>query len=271
MTCIQIYKNMEKILKRIKNYLSKSLIGYFIKRIKEKWLTANSVPLGEIEYHGVRIKLDLLPQGMQQVIINGSYEIYEMKILPGFISKEDRVLEIGGALGFLGLFCKKVIGITNLVSVEPNPKTLVYLKENYQLNGLTPSVIEAALTPENGIIEFHISDMFWGDSLLERTTSQGKIKVEGLTFLEILKRCGFVPNVLIIDIEGAEKYIDFRKIPESINKILIEIHPDIIGKREAYKIIENLVINGFEIADSFATAWALKKPLQFDVVPSTVP
>lgn len=253
---------MEKILKRIKIYWRKSLIGYFTKRVKEKWFTPSNESLSDLEYHGVRIKLDCIPRGMQQVIINGSYEIYEMKILPGFISKEDSVLEIGGALGFLGLFCKKVIGTTNLVSVEPNPKTLVYLKENYQLNGLIPSVIEAALTPENGIIDFHISDMFWEDSLLDKSTSQGKIKVQGLTFLEILKRCGFAPNVLIIDIEGAEKYIDFRQIPESINKILIEIHPDIIGKREAFKIIENLVINGFEIADSFETAWALKKPLK---------
>jgi hypothetical protein len=104
--------------------------------------------------------------------------------------------------------------------------------------------------------------MFWEDSLLENNESRKTITVEGLTFLEILKRCGFVPNVLIIDIEGAETYIDFNQIPDSVNKILIEIHPDIIGRRAAYKVIENLIINGFEIEDSFETAWAFKKPIK---------
>jgi FkbM family methyltransferase len=253
---------MQKLLIRIKFYWQKSLLAYFTKRVKEKWLTATKVPLSEIEYHGVRIKLDSLPHGMQQVILNGGYEIYEIKILPSFISKNDSVLEIGGAIGFLGLFCKKVTGVTNLVSVEPNPQTLRYLRENYQLNGCIPNIIEAALTPKNDVIDFHISDMFWEDSLLEKNESKKTIKVQGLTFLEILKRCEFDPNVLIIDIEGAETYIDFKQIPDSVNKILIEIHPDIIGRRAAYKVIENLVANGFEIEDSFETAWAFKKPLK---------
>lgn len=250
---------MTKIKRRLLAYWDKSLVGYLSKRAKEKWFTKNQT---EINYHGVKLQLDCLPKGMQSVLRNGSYEIFEIKILPGFIGNEDRILEIGGAIGFLGLYCRKIIGVANLVSVEPNPKTLDYLKYNYKLNGITPNFIEAALTPENGLIDFYISDMFWEDSLLPNNTSLNKIKVEGLTFVDILKRCRFTPNVIIIDIEGAEKYIDFKQLPKSINKILIEIHPDMIGKRDAYKIIENLVMNGFAIEDSFGTAWALKKSHQ---------
>jgi FkbM family methyltransferase len=200
---------------------------------------------------------------MQEIICRGAYEISEMKILPGFISSKDTVLEIGGAIGFIGLYCRKVVGVKDCVSVEPNPTTLRYLRRNYDLNGFKPSVIEAALSETDGPVPFQTSDMFWVDSLLSRSDAPATktITVEGLSFASIVKRAGIHFNTVIIDIEGGEQFLPIQLLPASVEKVLIEIHPELIGPRQAYKVIESLVRSGFEMQDHFANAWALKRTL----------
>ncbi len=247
-------------MKRLRFYFDHSLVGYFLRRAKEKWI----IPLEDVacfNYHGVNLRLDCLPKEMQQVIRAGSYECSEIDILPGFISSEDKVLEIGGAIGFIGLYCRKIIGVHDLVSVEPNPKTLAFLRHNYELNGLSPSVIEAAMAVSDGPVKLQISDMFWCDSLFlkDGMPESNVITVEGLSFLSIVQRSGIQFNTLIIDIEGGEQYLQIDQLPNSVSKVLIEIHPDLIGVRQAYKVLESLIRSGFEVQNRFLNAWALKR------------
>ena len=201
---------------------------------------------------------------MQEVVRLGHYENHELHILRELISSEDKVLEIGGAIGFIGLYCQKIVGVKQLVSVEPNPKTLSYLRQNYNLNGLKPSVIEAALAVTDGPIQFQVSDMFWTDSLISQggattNTSAQLITVEGLSFETIIKRAGIQFNVLIIDIEGGEQHFPVEAIPHYVDKVLIELHPDAIGFRAAYKVLEALIRSGFELQNSALHAWSLKR------------
>ena len=79
------------------------------------------------DYHGVSLDLSALPNGMKEVVISGNYERSEVMLLPGFIEPEDRILEIGSAIGFIGLYCRKIIGVKELVCVEPNPQTEKFL------------------------------------------------------------------------------------------------------------------------------------------------
>jgi FkbM family methyltransferase len=239
-------------------YFDHSLLGYFFQRTKKRWFTP---PAAQVNHYGVNLQVDCLPKEMQEVIHFGDYEGAEMKILPGFISSEDKILEIGGAIGFIGLYCRKIVGVKDLISVEPNPKTLSYLRQNYELNGFTPSIIEAAMTAIDGPVQFQTSDMFWSDSLIPKpgTVATQIITVEGLSFANILKRAGVQFNTLIIDIEGGEQYLSLNLLPGHVTKVLIEIHPDIIGVRQAYNILEILICSGFKVQGHYWNAWALKR------------
>jgi FkbM family methyltransferase len=247
-------------MNRLQFYFEHSLAGFFCRRAKEKWFTPPpSMRPTQLDYHGVLLQLDCLPEGMQNVLLAGGYEAPEVKILPTLISSSDRVLEIGAAIGFVGLFCRKVIKVNQLVSVEPNPKTLVYLRRNYELNGLEPTVIEAALAVTDGPVSFHVTDMFWTDSLISSsvTTDSKPITVHGLTFKSLVETSGIKFNAMIIDVEGGEQFLPINFIPDDFNKILIEIHPDIIGMRPAYNVLEALMRSGFQVQNHNHNTWAL--------------
>ncbi len=110
-------------------YFKHSLAGYFYGRVKNKWFVP---PLPkQVDYHGVILGVNCLPLGMQNVILSGDYELPEIKVLPKLISSSDQVLEIGCAIGFLGLNCLKILKVKTLVSVEPNRTTLSYLRREF--------------------------------------------------------------------------------------------------------------------------------------------
>jgi len=252
---------VKKLLKRLHASWDNSLVGYFSKRAKEKWFTPIKDPIRQVNYHGVILNIENLPTGMQEKIIKGLYEVKEVKILPNLISSEDKVLEIGGAVGFLSLYCKKILGVKELVTIEANPKTAEYFLKNYKINNTIPNLIQVALAPEDGEIEFHVSPMFWEDSLILNINKEGKevIKVNGIRFENLIKKCGIIPTALIIDIEGAEQYINTDQIPATVKKILIEIHPKIIGARKAFSFLENLIIKGFVVEAYCEHVWALRR------------
>jgi FkbM family methyltransferase len=246
-------------MNRLQFYFRHSLLGYFYRRSTEKWFPP---PLpAQLDVHGVTLQIDCLPARMQKVLIAGHYELHEIEILPQLIAASDQVLEIGAAIGLIGLFCRKIIKVKSLVSVEPNPTTLTHLRRNYDLNGLTPNVIEAALAPNDGPITFHTNDMFWADSLIANplTKDSKSITVEGLSFASLTQRAGMEFNTLIMDVEGGEQYISGELIPGHVKKILIEIHPQFIGNRKAYGVLESLICSGFKIQGNSNHCWALTR------------
>jgi FkbM family methyltransferase len=248
-------------MSRIRFYFDHSLAGYFLRRAREKWFTR---PPQRVNHHGVTLQVDCLPQEMQGILLAGRYECAEVALIPGFITAEDKVLEIGGAIGFLGLYCRKIAGVKEFVSVEPNPKTIAYLRSNYELNGIKPVLIEAALAAADGPVQLQISNLFWTDSLVSKADqSTGQpITVAGLSFASLVERAGLQFNTLIIDIEGGEKYIAFSDLPEAVTKVLIEIHPEIIGM-EAYKVLETLIRSGFSVQGHSWNTWSLQREKAF--------
>ena len=64
----------------------------------------------------------------------------------------------------------------------------------------------------------------------------------------LLNRIEHKVNVFIIDIEGAEQFIDFSQIPEEVSKIIMELHPKAIGQEATYNIVATLIGLGFRVA-----------------------
>jgi FkbM family methyltransferase len=191
--------------------------------------------------------------------MSGYYEAGEMSILPSLISQNDQVLEIGSAIGLLGLYCQKVLKVKRFLGCEPNPVTLGHLRQNYLLNKITPNIIQAAIAAKDGPVTFNVSEMFWADSLLTHSRNEAAktITVDGLSLPSLLQRSGPGFNALLIDVEGAEEFISFDSLPDYVNKILIEIHPQFIGVRKAYAVLETLVRAGFKIHGHQDKCWGL--------------
>ena len=206
--------------------------------------------IAETTLEGIRLDLSRLSLKVRNRVLNVGYEEAERKMARDFLSPNDSVLEIGGAIGFIGLFCQKKIGIKHYITVEANPQTVEMLKRNYALNRIEPEIWNLALGRENGTVELNISGDFWENSIVTpgSSGSSDMIQVPSATFQTLLEKANRKINVLIVDIEGAEQFIDFDQIPASIDKIIIELHPQCIGQEMTYNLIARIIGNGFRVA-----------------------
>jgi FkbM family methyltransferase len=197
---------------------------------------------------GVRLDLRGLSPMMKNIILTGRYEAQERRLCARSLRPGDVVLELGGAIGFVGLYCRKALGVKRVVSVEANPATLARLQDNYERNGLYPEVIHAAAGAVDGTLDLDVSGEFWENRISSGAAESGKrITVPALGLASILARLPEPPTALICDIEGAERFLDFSVLPRSVKTIIMELHPDFIGEAETRAILERLGKIGFDL------------------------
>ena len=212
----------------------------FQSRLRFKYILPR-VRMGRLA--GIKLDLAGLSPLMKNIILTGRYEAQERKLAAMALKQDDVVLELGGAIGFIGLYCRKVLGVKHVTSVEANPATLRILRRNYQLNGLTPHVIHAAAAGEDGELDLNIGGEFWENTLTGSSTDT--VRVPSLSLDSLVRQMPHAPTVLICDIEGAEQYLDFRQLPPSVTRIIIELHPSMIGQDRVDAILRDLAQLGF--------------------------
>jgi len=204
------------------------------------------------EIAGVKLDVSPLSPVMKNIILTGRYEAPERSLVARALTADDTVLELGGAIGFIGLYCRRVIGVRHVTSVEANPSTLAMLRRNYALNGLEPDVIHAAAAAADGELDLNIGGEFWGNTVTG--CSSQSVRVPALSLESLFKRMPQPPTALVCDIEGAEQYLDLHRLPATLTKIIIELHPAIIGKARTDAILLQLGNQGFrEVSEDDGT------------------
>lgn len=218
----------------------------FIQDFLTRWHFKFTLPAKRrANLHGIELDISGLSPIMKNHILQDRYEFQERRLAQRCLTRKDVVLELGGAIGFIGLFCRKVIGVRHHVTVEPNPNTQAILKRNYALNHLEPKLIEAAASAEDGEISLDIGGEFWENSII--TAGQGKkqITVPSLSLPSIIRRMPAPPTALICDIEGAEIFLDLTQLPTSVTRIIMELHPGIIGEEATKRVVTQIHALGF--------------------------
>ena len=196
---------------------------------------------------GVKLDISTLSPLMKNIILTGRYESQERRLATKALSRQDVVLELGGAIGCIGLYCRKTLGVRHVTRVEANPQTLGLLRRNYACNGLEPNVIHAAAAAEDGELDLNVGGEFWENTLTG--TSSQTVRVPAKSFASIINLMPESPTALICDIEGAEQYLDFTRLPSSVNKIIIELHPSMTGQEQADAVLFNLARLGFAVRE----------------------
>lgn len=243
----------------LKEIFSKTLLSHLWEEFRVRYRFKFVLPrITEATLDGIRLDLSTLSLKSRNRLLMGIYEEHEKRLCLDFLTADDSVVEVGSAIGFIGLFCQKRIGIRNYVQFEANPETLKILRSNYALNGLIPAASNLALAPQDGPLNLEVESDFWENSILQsdgggpRTT----VSVPGVSFRSLLERVEQPFNVLIIDVEGAEQFINPDDIPDSVTKIIIELHPDRLGPEKTYELIGGLLQNRFYVAREEAGTFA---------------
>ena len=240
--------NMETTKSIMEHTLAHYLYQEFMLRYRFKFVLPK---IKEISLENLKFDVSALSTKIRNRLLSGAYESHEKQMCLDYLDANDSVLEIGGAIGFIGLLCQKKIGIKNYTCFEANPRTFEILKRNYELNGLEPRVFNMALAHADGEVDLEVGSDFWENSICfdnQRGEGAKTVKVPAGTIQTLFNIASQEPNVLIIDIEGAEQFIDFSQIPANVNKLIIELHPGVIGQEITYNIVADLISRGFRVA-----------------------
>lgn len=189
------------------------------------------------------VKHRMISPGIAREIYLGEYESKEIEIISRRLSGQDVVLEVGAGLGYLSAYCAKRNGSDRVFTYEANPELIPVIKETHARNGVAPTVTNALLACGEGEREFRIEHDFWASSAHR---SQGRaITVKQLDLNAELARVR--PSFMIVDIEGGEAEFFAGAALDTVNKICVETHPDVLGDKVLSEMFAGLVAKGFAL------------------------
>jgi FkbM family methyltransferase len=174
--------------------------------------------------------------------------IYEDLILD--VNKSNSTyIDIGGYIGdTVTYFAEKNI-FKKLIVFEPMSENMIYLKKNLLLNNLNNKITlfqKAVVENNDKTMNFFLDNNFGKSGFFKNNTSKKSIKVETISFSEILKKNDNV--YLKIDCEGAEFEL-FSKLNKKyfkkIRLIVMEYHKKYYDLDILLDIIKK---NGFEVS-----------------------
>jgi FkbM family methyltransferase len=197
--------------------------------------------------HGITVPLssDEVSTVIWQALTNGSYEAKEAKWVYKAVRLNDRVLELGTGIGIITSLIAKVPGV-RVWSFEANPSTVALAHRVINANNLGNVVLSQGLLAagEPRMIPFYIRRDLWMSSM---DKNQGPYQREiSLVSINIDRFIAdHAINVLVMDIEGAERDLLERSALPGIERVFLELHDHLYGLSGIREITQALAAKGF--------------------------
>ncbi len=204
----------------------------------------------QIEIQNIKIAIDRTGWSARMVrqILMENYERSEFAILKATLSKSDKVLEIGGGVGFVAVLAARIVGEDRVTVYEANDAIIASAKQTLALNGISVDIRNTAIVPDSYqdiSVKFHIHKDFWASSLASTDCDVRVVEVNAAPLSEAIAELS--PTFLIIDVEGAEVDILTGADLPGVSKICLEIHPDAVEPQKISAMIGSLLARGFVI------------------------
>jgi FkbM family methyltransferase len=197
-----------------------------------------------VRLHGVWLELgDDATPAFRRALYAERYERGEARCVSLRLAADDVVMEIGAGAGFLGTLCALRVGSARVTCYEANPALLARIRATHAANGVAPALVHGVLAREAGEAELHVAAELESSSLHPRGASTQRVRVPQLAVAAELRRVR--PTCLVIDIEGGESEllpaIDFS----GVRKLILELHPHVIGEQRTRELLELLAVQDF--------------------------
>ncbi|WP_333846833.1 FkbM family methyltransferase [Phaeobacter italicus] len=174
---------------------------------------------------------DIVPPRVRKMLRAGTYEAKEAQAAQQLIKPGDVVMELGGGIGFMSTLVATKTEAASVHSYEANPHLIPYIRRVHAANGVTNAYLtHAVLAPKAGKQTFYVRENFLASSLsaMEDEPHQEEVEVPALDMNAVIAE--LKPSVLICDIEGAEADLLPQMDLSGLRAVLIETHPQWIGK-----------------------------------------
>lgn len=161
------------------------------------------------------------------------YERKECDAVMRVVQKGDRVLELGGGIGYMSTLLSVKKQVEKVVSYEANPSLIPYIKSVHAANDVSNvDLRNALLSPEAGDpVPFYVRKNFLGSSMdrdADPDTIIEEVQIAQHPIGPVLE--DLKPDVLVCDIEGAEAHLLPAGDWTGLRAAIIELHPQWIGQ-----------------------------------------
>ena len=212
----------------------------------------------QIEIDGVKIPIKdspLNPQ-MRRRLLKGLYETAERELVKKFILPGEQILEIGASIGIVTCFLANCSGDGGkIVSIDSDVSLRPYYERQLLLNGVKAKLLHTLCCPlwKQPIPESLASQGFLPsqNNLSGRITKRGNLEsnVRWITAEAACSETGLEPTALVVDIEGTEAVWAEHPphFPASLRRVIMEVHPHLIGVQTAGRVVQAVVNEGFQV------------------------
>jgi FkbM family methyltransferase len=225
------------------------------------------------EFQGV-FEMDCRSNFLRLVIQGGGYEKEIVDIIKKNINPLGDAIDVGANIGlFTILFSKLILDNNKVLSIEPTPTAVKYLRKNIERNNSKNTIIyEGVATNVKGNCQINII------AGMEEYSSIGKIShfavrgkkydsysVKGDTIDNLVENYDISPGFIKVDTEGAE-YLVFSGAVNVIKKykpiILSELSDNLMANlgNNSQEVISILKEFDYKIIDIENSALFIKKP-----------
>ena len=191
-------------------------------------------------------------------MLRGVYETPKRMVAEALLQPGDRVLELGAGLGLVTITAARIVGAANVVSYEAAPDTFAMLAANLRANHLSVDLRNRAIGTQDGTLTFYVnSDII--SSAADATRGSRALEVPcdaaARTFAETK------PDVMIMDIEGAEAQVIPTCPLGTLRAVMIQVHQDIVSDVAASAIMTQMIEAGlmYQIDLSFGNIWVFRR------------
>jgi len=208
-----------------------------------------------IENLTIFVDTDRYSPTLVQSLTDGGYEWRERALVSELLRADDRVLDIGTAIGVVAMMAAKVVGPANVVTYDANPQIVADAQRNFAVNdlasiraqvGVLQNRAHFANTPT--AVDFFISRDFWASRLVVGVNRQdiGETVSVPTTCLED-QIAAHRATVIVCDIEGGEVDLLNGADLAGIRLLIIEVHDFLAGRQATDAMIRHLVALGFNV------------------------
>jgi FkbM family methyltransferase len=157
------------------------------------------------------------------------------------------VLDLGSGLGLTCIAAAKASRVGRVVGYEANPAIAPLAEKNAHRNGVQVEIRNRGIAEEKGRIEFHVRRSFTASSALPVKRAK-TISIEADAFRDAVAE--IQPKFISCDVEGIEKDVFASANLSSVDRLIVEVHPEAIGEAGVLKCVGDLEAAGLRAVRS---------------------
>lgn len=186
-------------------------------------------------------------RSVRKSLRRNNYENAEAYLVRQLVRPGDSVLDLGSGLGLTSIAAAKASRGGRVVGYEANPAIALLAERNVRRNAVQVDIRNRAIAKERGVCQFHVRRSFPASSLFA-TRGSKTIQIETDGAQEVVDE--IQPDVIACDIEGVEKDVLVHTRLEPVQRLIVEVHPQIIGLLGVAECIQTLAVSGFRLVES---------------------